>query len=116
MQGEYWIRRSLISYLLDRQLIAMDPPVPCVAEGGSLLREFTRREADIAVLVSQGFNNKQIARRLEITERTVKAHLTGIFRKAGVTDRLSLAVKIGMGNIPATHDDPLMPHGLPVAQ
>jgi two-component system NarL family response regulator len=52
----------------------------------------THREREIAALVAHGGSNKQIARRLAITERTVKAHLTEVFRKLGVADRLRLAL------------------------
>ena len=43
-------------------------------------------------LVREGLANKQIARRLGITERTVKAHLTSIFATIGVADRTSAAL------------------------
>jgi DNA-binding NarL/FixJ family response regulator len=48
----------------------------------------TDREREVLVLVADGLPNKQIGRRLEISEKTVKAHLTSIFRAIGVTDRL----------------------------
>jgi DNA-binding NarL/FixJ family response regulator len=41
-----------------------------------------------------GHTNKQIAQKLQITERTVKAHLTSIYRKTGVSDRLHLALLV----------------------
>jgi DNA-binding NarL/FixJ family response regulator len=43
-------------------------------------------------LVARGLANKQIARRLEISERTVKVHLGNVFRRIGVTDRTSAAI------------------------
>ena len=43
-------------------------------------------------LVSTGLPNKQIARRLGIAERTVKAHLTNVFQRIGVTDRTQAAL------------------------
>jgi DNA-binding NarL/FixJ family response regulator len=46
------------------------------------------RELDVLRLVGEGLANKQIARRLDITERTVKAHLTKAFSRIGVTDRV----------------------------
>jgi DNA-binding NarL/FixJ family response regulator len=48
----------------------------------------TDREREVLVLVADGLPNKQIGRRLEISEKTVKAHLTSIFRAIGVTDRM----------------------------
>jgi DNA-binding NarL/FixJ family response regulator len=52
----------------------------------------TEREREIAALVGSGGTNKQIARQLDISERTVKAHLTEVFRKLGIADRLKLAL------------------------
>jgi DNA-binding NarL/FixJ family response regulator len=52
----------------------------------------------MSVLIGGGESNKQIARRLDITERTVKAHLTEIFRKLGITDRLRLALLVTNGS------------------
>ncbi len=48
----------------------------------------TDREREVLMLVAEGLPNKQIGRRLEISEKTVKAHLTSIFRAIGVTDRM----------------------------
>ena len=50
------------------------------------------REEEVVRLVAEGLANKQIARRLSITERTVKAHLTNIFARIGVTDRTQAAL------------------------
>ena len=47
------------------------------------------REREVLTLVSSGLANKQIALRLRISEKTVKAHLTNIFQRLGVSDRLS---------------------------
>lgn len=54
--------------------------------------ELTRREVEVLELVGQGLANKQIARRLGIGERTVKAHLTSIFQRLGVSDRVQAAL------------------------
>jgi DNA-binding NarL/FixJ family response regulator len=50
------------------------------------------RETEVLRLVAQGLANKQIARALGITERTVKAHLGRVFREIGVLDRTSAAL------------------------
>ena len=46
------------------------------------------REREVLALLLDGMPNKLIARRLEISEKTVKSHLTSIFRRIGVTDRV----------------------------
>jgi len=55
-------------------------------------RGLTDRELDVLGLVRAGLSNKLIARRLEISEKTVKAHLTSIFQRIGVTDRTQAAL------------------------
>ncbi len=54
----------------------------------------SERERSVAQLVAGGMSNKQIARELDITERTVKAHISAIFRKMDVRDRLQLVLKM----------------------
>jgi DNA-binding NarL/FixJ family response regulator len=54
--------------------------------------ELTDREREVLQLVRTGLANKQIARRLGISERTVKAHLTHVFQRLGVTDRTQAAL------------------------
>jgi len=53
----------------------------------------TNREEEIARLIMKGYSNKIIANKLFITEKTVKTHLTKIFKKLGINNRLELAVK-----------------------
>ena len=50
------------------------------------------REREVLVLVAEGSANKQIARRLGISEKTVKGHLTNIFQALGVSDRTQAAL------------------------
>ncbi|HTG46696.1 MAG TPA: response regulator transcription factor [Actinomycetota bacterium] len=54
--------------------------------------ELTDREREILALVVDGMANKQIARRLGISEKTVKGHLTNVFQRIGVTDRTQAAI------------------------
>jgi DNA-binding NarL/FixJ family response regulator len=54
--------------------------------------DLSPREEEVLRLVVAGMVNKQIARRLGITERTVKAHLTKVFQHLGVTDRTQAAL------------------------
>jgi len=55
-------------------------------------RELTDREENVLRLVADGLANKAIARKLGISERTVKAHLTNIFQRLDVTDRTQAAL------------------------
>ena len=68
-----------------RQLLSARTPRP----SGPIL---TTREREVLELVRDGLANKQIARCLGITERTVKAHLTSVFSTIGVADRTAAAL------------------------
>lgn len=91
-QGELWIRRTLTCRLLDELGLIIREKNQIKLAASNLLVNLTQREHEIATLVGNGESNKQIAQRLSITERTVKAHLTEIFRKLDVADRLKLAL------------------------
>ena len=54
--------------------------------------QLSAREEEVLALLAEGLPNKLIARRLEISERTVKGHLTRIFERIGVTDRTQAAL------------------------
>lgn len=54
------------------------------------LKQLTPRENEVALAVGRGASNREVAEQLEITERTVKAHLGAIFEKLGTRDRLQL--------------------------
>ena len=63
----------------------------------------TQREHDILALLAEGRSNREIAGRLYLSEKTVKAHLAAIFRKLGVTNRTQaamMAVQMGVGPMP----------------
>lgn len=59
-----------------------------------LLDPLTPRECEIAYDVAQGLSNKHIANMRQITESTVKTHLTRIFKKLRIADRTSLAIRL----------------------
>jgi len=93
-QGELWIRRRITLRLLDELSENSHGEVQHRRATDARLANLTQREREIAVLIGSGESNKQIARQLSITERTVKAHLTEIFRKLGIGDRLRLALRM----------------------
>jgi DNA-binding NarL/FixJ family response regulator len=62
------------------------------AEARPATVELTGREREVLDLVAEGLPNKLIARRLEISEKTVKAHLTRVFQTIGVSDRTQAAL------------------------
>jgi DNA-binding NarL/FixJ family response regulator len=85
MDGQYWIGRESVSTLVDMvrgQAIAKTD------------RRFglTPRELEVIATVTAGFTNKEVAQRFSISEETVKHHLTKIYSKLGVSNRLELAL------------------------
>jgi DNA-binding NarL/FixJ family response regulator len=105
-KGEVWVGRKIICRLLEELTSsngngANDSPPPEEV----YLRRLTIRERQIALLVGEGACNKEISNSLNITERTVKAHLTAIFQKLQMTDRLRLGLFVAAQN----HANPAPP-------
>ncbi|MGQ0622445.1 MAG: response regulator transcription factor [Panacagrimonas sp.] len=78
--------------------------VPDGPADASPLENLTARERDVAQQVLGGASNKEIARRLDITPRTVKAHMGAMFEKLGVRDRLQLVLALRRAGIPVSPD------------
>ena len=60
----------------------------------ALLEPLTNREKDVAIAVSKGLTNKKIAAQFKITEPTVKRHLSNIFKKLQLVDRVALVLHL----------------------
>lgn len=91
--GETWVPRQLITRLIGE--FARDSSAGTHTlnfAGNSSIEHLTPREMQVAEMVHRGGNNKLIARELDISERTVKAHLSAIFRKLDIENRLHLAL------------------------
>lgn len=92
LSNELWVDRKFVTRLLTE---IEDITKIKHAEANKLnqgVATMTPREGEIAALVATGASNRYIAEQLHISERTVKAHLGGIFKKMGITDRLQLAL------------------------
>lgn len=92
--GQVWLGKRLMQALISNAAKAVAPSPASVDVDPELMSKLTEREAQIAEVLAEGASNKVIARKLQITERTVKAHLTSIFEKTGTRDRLELALMI----------------------
>jgi DNA-binding NarL/FixJ family response regulator len=95
-QGEIWTPRWLLSGIITEWLSLVELLETRGQQllGHPRLDNLTARQRAVAYLIGRGACNKEIAERLNITERTVKAHLTEAFRNAGVSDRLQLALLV----------------------
>lgn len=88
--GEYWVTRQSINDLVR----ALNDNGSAEEKSASKPKKFrmTPRELEIVGLVVQGFTNPEIAERCSISEQTVKHHITNIFDKLGVYNRVELAL------------------------
>jgi len=93
--GAVWLGQKVMQRLiLDSYARAKEK---AVSDSGKKLESLTRREREIADLIAQGQSNLEIAANLDITERTVKAHLSSIYEKTKTGSRLNLALLINRG-------------------
>lgn len=89
--GHVWIGQHLMQQLIQTANLAK----PSVDKVGTRWdTELTTREREVAKLAAHGASNSAIAEQCDITERTVKAHLSAVFEKLGISDRLQLALKV----------------------
>jgi DNA-binding CsgD family transcriptional regulator len=83
------------------------PEAASVSRRGVDECRLTARERQIVALIAVGSSNKQIASHLGITERTVKGHLTSIFKKLDLSNRLQLAIHAMGGHVPWQYQSPI---------
>ena len=88
--GEIWLDRTLTANLLTELANGARPKRP--SPEALKLASLTGRERDVIAALLDGLHNKAIAERLHLSESTVRHHLTSIFEKLHVTDRLSLTI------------------------
>jgi two-component system nitrate/nitrite response regulator NarL len=93
MDGGYWVGRESVSDLLIALRNLGPQPEPPRRAG------LTARELQIVGLILAAAGNKKIADTLNISEKTVKHHLTNIFEKLGVSNRLELALYAAQHNL-----------------
>ena len=72
---------------------------PVVRLGNAISTEFTEKETEVLRELTDGASNREIAQMLEISERTVKMHITNMIQKTGFRSRLELAVKARTGGL-----------------
>jgi DNA-binding CsgD family transcriptional regulator len=82
ISGELWFERRKLQNIVSNMnsIVAKKRPF------------LTRKETEIVKMICQGSSNKEIMKKLKVTEQSVKSHLNRIFKKTGVSDRLQLAI------------------------
>lgn len=83
-QGEVWIDNPILSEALES--LVKKPP----SAGGKRAGGLSGRELEVVRCVSMGLRNKEVADKLGVSEATIKNHLTSVYSKLGVSDRLEL--------------------------
>jgi DNA-binding NarL/FixJ family response regulator len=88
-EGEVWVGEGFLSRVMEKYRAAVEgrrDEAPAAAVG------LTGREVEVLRLVGTGMRNKEIAARLFISEKTVKTHLTHIYQRLGLEDRVEVAL------------------------
>lgn len=88
--GSVWMGRSLVNRILKE----IDARIKKPKTDNSWSATLTTREKEVAQRAAVGQSNQEIADALGITERTVRAHMSAIFEKLDIEDRLSLALRV----------------------
>lgn len=88
--GAMWLPAILVSRMIGNLSKLLEPK----ANTDAVLEKLTEREREVTEAIMTGATNKEIARSLNITERTVKAHLSSIFSKLGARDRMHLMLLV----------------------
>jgi two-component system, NarL family, nitrate/nitrite response regulator NarL len=98
-EGHSWFPPSLLGQALSLAHSSVNS-----IKNDEQLPELTVRQKEIALSIARGKSNKEVAIDCGISERTVKSHLTQIFEKLSVKDRLGLAVLLKQKNVLAEHE------------
>ncbi|MFT2111928.1 response regulator transcription factor [Marinomonas sp. 2405UD68-3] len=96
--GEIWSGKAFINNLIAANPMQADTDE---IESEDSLNTLSKKEIEVAFHIAKGLNNKQIASEMLISDRTVKSHITNIFRKTNTKDRLGLALLVQKSN--STH-------------
>jgi DNA-binding NarL/FixJ family response regulator len=97
-EGEVWIERSMMGSMIQEinKPTLVDPEL-------TKIESLTDREREVISLIGEGLKNKQVGERLFISETTVTHHLSSVFSKLEVSDRLELiiyAFRHGLAKMP----------------
>jgi two-component system nitrate/nitrite response regulator NarL len=98
--GGIWLGRDLLQHMIMASTALVGTSTQQVSE---ILALLTQREQEVALEAACGLSNKEIAKKLDITERTVKAHLSATFERLGIRDRLQLALMLNDHSVRPTH-------------
>ncbi|MBU3014095.1 response regulator transcription factor [Poseidonibacter lekithochrous] len=81
-----WVNPDLMKFIIENSTLSK------LVKYDDKIDGLSQRELDVSKFVSKGFTNKEIAQELDITERTIKAHISTIFQKLQIKDRVTLGI------------------------
>jgi DNA-binding NarL/FixJ family response regulator len=87
--GNVWLYPQLMNFIVEQLSLDTDDE-----KLSKVLDKLSQKEQDVAKLVSKGLSNKEIGKKLEVQLVTIKKHISNIFKKLEINDRLSLALLI----------------------
>ncbi len=89
--GQIWLPPEIVAALIEK----IEPEEKTDSkQAETLLNELSEREREVALMVAEGMTNQQIADIIFVSLRTVKAHLSSIYSKTGLRNRLELGLKL----------------------
>lgn len=112
--GETWLNQTVLHKILER-----DKQPKSVLNGngnGSQTETLTSRELEVIRLLAVGRKNKELAKELSVSEATIRHHLSSIYGKVGVDDRLNLVIyayEHGLVDVPSSSGSAQRPQEVP---
>jgi DNA-binding NarL/FixJ family response regulator len=98
-EGQVWASSAELQFVLE----ALVNPLPIETRGLPSSRPLSKREDEIAHMVAEGFSNREISERLDLSEHTIKNYLFRVFEKLGVSTRVELTLyALKRGKVPRT--------------
>jgi len=102
-EGQVWASSTELQFVLE----ALVDPLPIETRNLPSSRPLSKREEEIAHMVAEGFSNRQISERLDLSEHTIKNYLFRVFEKLGVSTRVELTLyALKRGKVPRTRPQP----------
>ncbi len=92
--GQIWLPPSVVVKLIDQVKFDSNVDEMTASKNSMLLEKLSKREQEVALYVAKGMSNQEIADIIFISLRTVKAHLTSVYEKTGLRNRLELGLQL----------------------
>lgn len=108
LQGEVWLERRFMATIIGH--ISGRAEITPYERARVAIQSLSEREREVVHLVCMGLKNEEIANRLYVSESTIRHHLSTIYRKLNVRDRVNLVIfayQYGMVAVPEAYEQPV---------